>query len=172
MRTLDKSGEAIAMPPVSGHGTAALPVAEDVEARAARLGITAERVLLEYARIAFSGIHHVVEWDDGGIRVKPSANLSEDERAAIAEIVASAKTGAIYRVKLHDKRPVLDALARHLGLLPPPRQAPDEDDERLDDADDPREFLIRELDRLDRDEAAGRDRGAEPEPAATDRSAL
>ncbi len=158
------------MAPASGYGAAASPVAEDVEARAARFGITAARVLQEYARIAFSSIHHVVEWDDRGIRVKPSANLSDDERAAIAEIVASAKTGAIYRVKLHDKRPVLDALARHLGLLPPPRQAPDEDDERLDDADDPREFLIRELDRLDREAAQGAAADAEPGPAAAGRT--
>ncbi|HTT78943.1 MAG TPA: terminase small subunit [Stellaceae bacterium] len=160
------------MPPASGQGMAAMPVAEDVEARARRLGITAERVLLEYARIAFSGIHHVVEWDAGGIHVKPSEKLSEDERAAIAEIVASAKTGEIYRVKLHDKRPVLDSLARHLGLLPPQRHAPDEDDERLDDADDPREFLSRELDRLDREAAADADPRAEPGAPATDRSAL
>jgi phage terminase small subunit len=152
--------------PLTGGRDAALPVAEDVEARAARLGITADRVLLEYARIAFSSLHDVVEWDDGGIRVKPSANLTDDTRAAIAEIVASAKSGAIYRVKLHDKKPVLDALARHLGLLPPLRQAPDADDERFDDADDPREFLIRELDRLERDAAAPADPDAEPgEPA-------
>src|SRR5579864_7978176 len=109
MRTLDKTGEATAMALTSGRD-AALPVAADVEARARRLGITAERVLLEYARIAFANIHDVVEWDEQGIRVTPSARLSDDARAAIAEIVASAKTGAIYRVKLHGKKPVLDAL--------------------------------------------------------------
>ncbi|HTV88006.1 MAG TPA: terminase small subunit [Stellaceae bacterium] len=171
MRTLDKSGEAIAMPPAHGRGVAA-PVAEDVETRAARLGVTAERVLQEYARIAFSNINHVVEWDASGIAVKPSKELSEDVRPAIAEIVASAKTGAIYRIKLHDKKPVLDALARHLGLLPPLRQAPDEDDERLDDADDPREFLMRELDRLDREEAARADPGTDAGGPAADRSEL
>jgi Terminase small subunit len=169
MRTLDKTGEAMAL--TSGRD-AALPVAADVEARARRLGITAERVLLEYARIAFANIHDVVEWDEQGIRVTPSARLSDDARAAIAEIVASAKTGAIYRVKLHGKKPVLDALARHLGLLPPLRQAPDEDDERLDDSDDPREFLIRELDRLERDAAAPADPEAAPGPPSPDRPAL
>jgi Terminase small subunit len=159
------------MPPGSG-GDAALPVAEDVEARARRLGITAERVLQEYARIAFSNIQDVVEWDDQGMRVKPSADLSDDTRAAIAEIVASAKTGSIYRVKLYGKKPVLDALARHLGLLPPLKQAPDEDDERLDDGDDPREFLLRELDRLEREQAAPADPETEPERPAADRPQL
>jgi hypothetical protein len=159
------------MPPASGREIAA-PIAEEVEARAARLGITAERVLEEYARIAFANIHHVVEWDTDGMRVKPSADLPDDARAAIAEIVASAKTGAIYRVKLHDKKPVLDALARHLGLLPPQRHAPDEDDERLDDSDDPREFLIRELDRLEREEAAPAASDPQPGAAATARPPL
>ena len=158
--------------PLTGGRDGTLPVAEDVEARARRLGITAERVLLEYARIAFSNIQDVVEWDDQGIRVKPSAALSDDTRAAIAEIVASAKTGAIYRVKLYGKKPVLDALARHLGLLPPLKQAPDADDERLDDGDDPREFLIRELDRLEREEAAPADPEAEPAPPAAARPQL
>jgi len=127
---------------------------EDVEARAARLGITPERVLQEYARIAFSDMRRIVDWDDGGkMLARPSTGLSEDDAPAIAEIVASAGKGIVYRIKLHDKRPVLDALARHLGLLP--LKTGSHDEEQLDENEDPREFLIREVDRLVAEEAEG-----------------
>src|SRR5271156_5042308 len=82
---------------------------EDVEARAARLGITAERGLQENARIAFSNMSRIVGWDNAGkMQAKPSTELSQDDAPAIAEIVASASTSVVYRIKLHDKKPVLD----------------------------------------------------------------
>lgn len=124
-----------------------------VEARAARLGITAERVLREYARIGFSDMSRIVEWDAAGkMLAKPSIGLSEDDAPAIAEIVASASTNCVYRIKLHDKKPVLDALARHLGLLPMSKTGSN-DEEQADENEDPREFLIREVDRLAAEEA-------------------
>jgi phage terminase small subunit len=136
------------------HRSAGAPAFDDVEARAARLGITAERVLREYARIGFSDMSRIVGWDaTGKMLAKPSTGLSEDDAPAIAEIVASASTNCVYRIKLHDKKPVLDALARHLGLLPL-KTGPNEE-EQADDNGDPREFLIREVDRLAAEEAKG-----------------
>jgi hypothetical protein len=120
----------------------ALPI-EDVEARAKRLGITEERVLQEYARIGFSKITDVVEWNAEGV-LNAKADPGDEAVAAIAEIVASASTQKIYRVKMHDKKPVLDAMARHLGLLPLKHAS--DDDQQMGD-DEAREFLIRELDR-------------------------
>jgi hypothetical protein len=128
-----------------------LPV-EEVEARAARLGITLERVLEEYARIALTSLDDIVEWDEQGMKLKPNADT-----AAIIEIVASASKGRPYRIKLHDKRPFLEALERHL------RSQEDQNggDERAYD-DEAREYLIEELDRL----AAEADKGhACPEEA-------
>jgi phage terminase small subunit len=140
------------LPRHRGAGGAA--AIEDIEARAARLGITAERVLQEYARIAFSDMSRIVEWDDTGkMQAKPSTALSEDDAPAIAEIVASASSRNVYRIKLHDKKPVLDALARHLGLLP--LKTGLDEEEQLDQNEDPREFLIREVDRLAAEEAEG-----------------
>ena len=131
------------------------PAFEDIEERAARLGITRDRVLREYARIGFSDMSHIVAWDaEGKMQAKPSTELSEDDAPAIAEIVASASTGSVYRIKLHDKKPVLDALARHLRLLPPLKTG-SHDEEQLDEDEDPREFLIREVDRLAAEEAEG-----------------
>ena len=136
---------------------------EEVEARAARLGITPERVLAEYARIAFASLRDIAEWGPGkdGLQVKPSGDLTPDQVAAIAEIVASASSGKIYRIKMHDKKPVLDAIARHLGLLEKLRS--DEDEQA--DAEEAQEFLIEELDRLAAEVAReeGDPEGQEPE---------
>ena len=136
-----------------GARRGAPPIAEDIETRAARLGITAERVLREYASIAFASIRNVVDWDaDGRLLILPDLGL--EVVAAIAEVVASAKDGRIYRVKMHDKKPVLDALARHLRLLPPAKTGAHEQ-EQIDEAEDPREFLIREVDRIAAEEGQG-----------------
>ena len=126
---------------------------EEVEARAARLGITPERVLEEYSRIAFSNIRDIADWGPGedGLRVKESKHLTPGQVAAIAEIVASAKGGTIYRIKMHDKKPVLDAIARHLGMLEKPKY----DDEQQQNDEDPREFIIRAVDRVAAEEEVG-----------------
>jgi hypothetical protein len=116
--------------------------------RAAKIGITPERVLEEYRRIAFANLSHIVHWSDGGMSFRPDGELDPDDVAAIAEIVESAKEGKPYRVKLYDKKAALDAIARYLGMVPPPITAPSEDEQPRDDGEDPRERLIRKLDRL------------------------
>jgi hypothetical protein len=115
--------------------------------RAARLGITPERVLEEYRRIAFANLSHIVHWSDTGMSFKPDGELDPDDIAAIAEIVESAKEGKPYRVKLYDKKAALDAIARYLGMAPPP-VATTEDEPTRDDGDEHRAALILELDRL------------------------
>ena len=60
---------------------------EDVTAGAARLGITPERVLEEYAHIAFADLSHIVKWGaDGRLEIKPSSEVKPNDRAAISEI--------------------------------------------------------------------------------------
>ena len=145
----------------AASAAAAVPALEDVEARAARLGITPERVLREYARIAFSNMSHLVDWDEKGMTVKPSTGLPEDDLAAVAEIVAAAASRLVYRIKLHDKKPVLDAIARHLGMLPQLDPAAVEDEPTQDESKSARERLIVELDRLAAEGAPG---SGDPEP--------
>ena len=82
--------------------------------RSERLGITADRVLREYARIAFADIRSFTE--QGKASLKDVADLSEAEAAAVVELNGS-PDGKGLRVKLHDKKKALDALARHLGLF-------------------------------------------------------
>ena len=120
---------------------------DEIKARAARLGITADRVLLAYAHIAFADLRHIVEWSaEEGLVIKSLGELSDNDVAAISEIVPGIGSGRS-RVKLYDKKAALDAIARHLGMFPlPPRHHEDEAPEA--EQEDPREFLARELARL------------------------
>jgi hypothetical protein len=119
---------------------------EDIAARAARLGITAERVLQEYAHIAFADLRHIVAWGPDGFRIKSPDEMSGGDSAAISEIVPGTDPNRS-RVKLYNKKAALDAIARHLGMFPlAPRRH--EKEAPQDEGEDPREFLARELARL------------------------
>ena len=92
--------------------------------KADKLDITAERVLREYARIAFADIRSIASVDDltwideklsaKGISIKSSDTWGDDVAAAVSEI-SSTQHGP--KVKLHDKQHALDALSKHLGLF-------------------------------------------------------
>ncbi|HWB50192.1 MAG TPA: terminase small subunit [Stellaceae bacterium] len=115
---------------------------EDVEARAARLGVTVDKVLREYAWIAFADLRRIVEWDEAGLHVKK--RLSKANAAPIAEI--SRGGSGPDKIKLYDKKAALDAIARHLGMFDPkPRP---ESQEARPSVEDVREELARRLARL------------------------
>ena len=67
-----------------------LPV-EEVAERAARLGITVERIVEELRAIAFADITHIISWDAEKLTLTASDKLDKADRPAIAEIIASAK---------------------------------------------------------------------------------
>lgn len=80
------------------------------------LGVTADKVVTELARLAFSSVRRVVQWDDTGAMPLPSAQLSDDDAAAISEITCTpTDTGAHVRVKMHDKLKALEMLLKHLS---------------------------------------------------------
>lgn len=89
-------------------------IAEAQKARSVRTGITADRVLQELSRVAFSDIREVLSWGPDWVKIKPSEGLSEDAAAAILRVTQT-RHGTI-RVKLHSKLTALEILARHLGL--------------------------------------------------------
>jgi phage terminase small subunit len=94
-------------------------VREALQERARRTEATADRVVREYARIAFTDMRRFTEWGPTGVTLRPHTALSDDDAAAVAEVSrGGAANGA--RLKLHDKRAALDALARHLGMFGPP----------------------------------------------------
>jgi phage terminase small subunit len=97
------------------HVAEAIRLGRSAEARRAQVG--RERVLLELARIAFSDIGELLDWDgDNAVTLRPKAEISPHLRAAVQEIAAGGK-GKPTRVRLHGKAHAIDAIARHLGLF-------------------------------------------------------
>jgi hypothetical protein len=159
-RSLDDALRHLGPPEPDADDASADGQFEDVEARAKRLGVTVEKVLREYARIAFADLRHIVWWDDEGLHVK--ARLSKADAAAIAEISTGTTGKGPVRVKLYDRKAALDAIARHLGMFTPNPRRQEENEEWAMAAEDAREELARWLARL----AAERDEGKAAEDAA------
>jgi len=85
--------------------------------RAARTGVTVDRVVLEYARIAFADARKYFDWGPWGVKVRPAATLDADAAAAVAVLrVGGVRSGRPTHLRLHDKMRALNMLARHLGL--------------------------------------------------------
>lgn len=91
-----------------------------------KLEITAERVLQEIAKLAFSNIQDFTKVDDNGKPVLDFSNVTRDQYAAVQEIREDATGGAgdgerkvVLRttVKLSDKTKNLELLGRHLKLF-------------------------------------------------------
>ena len=103
-------------------------IAKAMTERARRTGITRERVLAEYAKIAFIDLSDLAAWDGAGVALKDAAAIPAEIAAAIALVAEldaldappddapegkGAEGGAHRcRVSLFDKLKALDALAR------------------------------------------------------------
>ena len=120
---------------------------DEIAERAARLGVTPERVLQEYARIAFADLRRFADWGPDGLVLKTPGALSDADAAAISEITTAGAGSGNYRVKLYDKKAALDAIARHLGMFVRPPK-PQDGGAPADLAEDAREVLARRLARL------------------------
>ena len=112
-------------------------IAQAMTERAERTGITRERVLAEYARIAFVDLSQLADWDDEGAVLLDAAQIGEDAAAAIAmirDMAPAADASAAptpLKVSVFDKMKALEALARLLdptwnldaSLVPPPHSS-------------------------------------------------
>lgn len=87
-------------------------IRENIKERAERTEITADRVIREFAKIAFSNIKDVARWNASGSFVTLKA-MEEVDGALIAEI-GNTENGV--KIKLHDKMKALEALAKHTGV--------------------------------------------------------
>lgn len=86
--------------------------------RAANVGITAERVMEELGRVAFSDLRDVVEWGEEGVTLKASKELSASAAAAVAEVGETVtEHGGTKRVKLHNKIDGLRLLGQRMGMF-------------------------------------------------------
>lgn len=94
-----------------------------------RTFITADRVILEIAKMAFANISDIISWDaEGNVTIALPETLTTDQRSAISEmskftVSIPTKDGEItktsLKLKMHSKGDALDKLARHLDLLKP-----------------------------------------------------
>jgi phage terminase small subunit len=84
--------------------------------RSEKKRITADRVLEELGRMAFSNMRDYVAWGPNGIELRDQALLDDDQTAAVADIEHKGN-GKVARLKLYDKLAALNALARHLGMI-------------------------------------------------------
>lgn len=130
-----------------GPAEACEPDRDEIAERAARLGITPEQVLQEYARIAFADLLRVADWGPDGLVLKTPEALTDADAAAISEITTAGAGGRQYRVKIYDKKATLDAITRHLGMFVPAVRR-QEGDAPEDVAEDAREARARRLARL------------------------
>ena len=90
-------------------------IAKAMEDRGKRTGITQDRVLAELSAIAFAKATDYVEVaDNGSVKIKPTAELTDEQKKAIASIKEGANG---IEIKLTDKTKALEMLSRHLGLF-------------------------------------------------------
>lgn len=89
--------------------------------RANKLEISQERVLKEYARLAFVDTRNFFN-EDGSL--KPLSELDDDTAAALAGIDIHEErgqdgqsAGMTKKIKITDKKGALDSVARHLGMF-------------------------------------------------------
>lgn len=116
-----------------------------VAARQQQRRVTADRVIEEYARIAFADPRDFFDWGPKGVTLRAKEHLTDWQAGAIADIEPPGANGKGARLRLHDKKAALDALARHLGLFRP-QDKPAE--EPAVEGRDPREVLRERLLRL------------------------
>ena len=96
-----------------------------------RTEITADRVLLELARIAFvDGSAFATITARGKVKFTPTDELTHDQKAVIAG-VKNGKFGT--EIKTNDKVRALELLGKHLGLFDSGSLQPDEGVQIIDD---------------------------------------
>jgi phage terminase small subunit len=124
----------------------AAEVETELRRRREKLQVTADRVLQEYARIAFADLRNFFDWGPENVALRPKAALSDADAAALAGIELPATNGRGAKLRFHDKKAALDALARHLGLFETANRKKEGD--FAIDGKDPREVLRERLARL------------------------
>lgn len=93
-------------------------VQKAMQERNQRVEISQDRILEELARIAFGDLRDAVTWGKEGVTLKESAELTQEQAAAISEVSeTSTKEGGSTRIKRHDKVKAIELLMRHKGML-------------------------------------------------------
>lgn len=115
-------------PRLLGNVGVAAAIKKGREKLSERAGITAEKVVAEYAKLGFANMLDYIRIQDGSPVVDMSA-ITRDHGAAIGEVTSEVymeRTGdednpvtpvKRTKFKLADKKGALDSLAKHLGMF-------------------------------------------------------
>lgn len=110
---------------------------EAMEGRAKKAGVTADMVLAELRRVAFTNMGALARWNASGVEFKDSSTLSEDEIATVSEVSESTNQhGGSLKIKQYDKVKALELLGRHLGMFNDKLEISDADDRPLKELSD------------------------------------
>lgn len=93
---------------------AAIQARQQEAARSA--GVTLQRIIEEFAKLAFTTLDELVSWDGAHLTLKASAALTPAQSAAILEMAeGESKSGRpLLRVKLYSKQAALESLLKCL----------------------------------------------------------
>lgn len=101
-------------------------VQELKDARSRRTEVTADRVVLELARIAYADVRDAMSWGRGGVRWHDSDAIDDHTAAAIMEVSETVREhenddGEVTRtttrrMRMHPKLGALQKLAEHVGV--------------------------------------------------------
>lgn len=109
-KTADRIG-----PELLGKTCVAKAIQEAMDKRAARVEITADRVLQEIAKLAFANLQDF--YNENG-SLKDIHSLPRDIAVALSSTkVNLTEACAVQEIKLHDKKGSLELLGRHLKLF-------------------------------------------------------
>lgn len=89
-------------------------IEERMQERQKRTEITQDRVIEELAAIAFAKATDYAEVKGGYVRIRDTAELSNEQVKAIAGIKEGANG---IEIKMNDKEKALELLGRHLGMF-------------------------------------------------------
>lgn len=100
---------------------------------AQKCSISAQHVINELARLAFSDIGQVLDFSGPTLKLRPPETINEDARRALASVKVrrytegsgdEAREVEVSEFKLADKLTALGKLGRHLGMFKPESAAP------------------------------------------------
>jgi phage terminase small subunit len=82
-------------------------------------GVTLQRIIEEFAKLAFTNLDELVRWDGAHLTLKASAQLTPAQAAAVLEMAeGESKSGRpLLKVKLYSKLAALESLLKCLQAL-------------------------------------------------------
>ncbi len=85
-----------------------------------KVGVTRERTLEEYRRVAYGDSRAVMTWGPGGMTIIESKELTDEEADMVSEVSdRTTQTGRTIQIKLHDRLRALDGIRKMEGYDAP-----------------------------------------------------